>query len=260
MDAIVEAAVFRVGDSIRVQVQLVGVRPERQLWAESYDRHLRDVLALHAKIARRIAGAVEARLLPAEAERLAGAPVVDPQAYDAWLHVSYHASRRNAGGRRECVEYSKRAAARDSTFAPAFALLAECYSNMTFLNAAPAVAMFDSTRAAARKALDLDQSLAQAPTAMAYVRAHHEWDRDGAEEDYHRALEERRTGYVPPIAIAAVYVGLGKKDEALDWLERGFDERDGGMVLLKTFSLWDPLRDKPRFRALIERMNFPRGS
>jgi tetratricopeptide (TPR) repeat protein len=69
-------------------------------------------------------------------------------------------------------------------------------------------------------------------------------------------LEVQRDTYVPPTAIAAVYVGLGNTAQALRWLERGFAGRDGDMVLLKTLSLWDPLRAEPRFAALIEQMRF----
>jgi serine/threonine-protein kinase len=70
-------------------------------------------------------------------------------------------------------------------------------------------------------------------------------------------LDLRGEAYVPPTAIAIVYVGLGDKQSALTWLERGYDGRDGGMVLLKAFPVWDPLRNDPRYTTLLAKMKFP---
>ena len=119
--------------------------------------------------------------------------------------------------------------------------------------------MFTESLAAAERAASLSGPRdMRRKASLAYTHA-----RAGrlaqARDTLTRLLELERTTYVPPLAIAMVYVGLGDSERALHWVERGFDGRDGDMVLLKSWPLWDPLRSSPRFQELERKMKFPRS-
>jgi eukaryotic-like serine/threonine-protein kinase len=394
VDAVIEGSVFRAGETVRIQVQLIGVRPERQIWSQSYEEDLRHAVRLIAQVSRRIAAEIGAQLTPNEAKRLRETVVVDPDAYDAWLRASFHASRRTGPDTDACIRHANRAIDIDSLYAPAYQVLGDCYNLLTFVSSVSPHEAFPRAKQAASRALALDEAFAPAHAAMAYAMAHYDWDWAGAERAYRRALElnpaldgvqgdlgwllgwlgrfdealvhareaERLNPLSPQAAlrvamvlnlarrhdeaiavaqrviqidpdfmfaydrlhwayhgkamyseglraaeraaelagpqdirrraflghayglagrmaeaqvildellelqsethvsagsIAAVLLGLGESERALEEIERGYESRDGDMVLLNTFSLWDPLRGDPRFQDLLRRIGFP---
>ena len=163
VDAVLEGAVERSGDRVRISVHLAQVDPERQLWAREYDRDIRDVLGLQADIARSVAAEIRIKLSPEEKRDLAKRMPVNPEAHSEYLQGFY-----DTGGLASSTKHFKNSIARDPTFAPAYAELAINY----FWEAhpgngeLPAKEMLPLATQAARQALQLDPSLPQAHLAM----------------------------------------------------------------------------------------------
>src|SRR5947207_15303406 len=125
VDAIVEGTVLRAGDRVRITAQLIDPEKETHLWAESYQRHLRDVLDLHAELAQSIARQVQVKLTPQEQAQFAQSRPVNPEAYEAYLKGRYHWNRRSREGLPKGVQYFQEAIAKDAGYATAYAGLAE---------------------------------------------------------------------------------------------------------------------------------------
>jgi adenylate cyclase len=128
VDAVVEGSVLRAGDGVRVTVQLIDARNDRHLWAQSYERDLRDVLALQGEVARAIAREVQVVLSPADRAKLDTARPVNPEAYEAFLRGSFLQRKQGASNHVKAVDLLERAVALDPQYAPAWARLADAYT------------------------------------------------------------------------------------------------------------------------------------
>ena len=392
---VVEGSVYRVGDTVRVTVQLLQAQPERHVWSETFERDIRGLLSLQREVVSAIANRVEAAVTPAERKRLAESRPVNPAAYQAWLRAWHEQTSASSGlSNQRCIAYAEEAIAIDSGYAPAYALAALCRIWLAFLSPTPPQDVFPRVKAGAQRAIQLDPTLGAAHATLAGALWLYDWDWLGAERAFRKAVQlapsdaaghsgygfylasmERheealfharraellsagapadrqwvatvlliarryddaieqalrtidlapgfgfaygrlaeayeakgqydeavnawrkavqltggdpyrksflarclarsghrdearrildelitlsRTTHVQPTAFAHVYMGLGDIDTAIYWLEKGYEGRDGDMVLLKAYPLWDPLRSHPRFRQLLARMNFPR--
>jgi eukaryotic-like serine/threonine-protein kinase len=396
VDAVVEGTVQRSGEHVRIRVQLIHAATDRHLWAETYERDMQDVLGLQSEIARAIAREVQIKTTPAEQAHLTARRPVHPRALDDYLQGRYllwnKPTEENLG---KAIEYLQSAIREDSTYAPAFAGLADCYNRLGSVAHGALSPMEARRRAeeAAVKALELDGGLAEAHTALAYVK-HYNWDWAAAEQGFKRAIElnpnyahahnfyagylmsrgraeeslaasnrareldpfslsistqrgfllanarrydeaieqlrrvvamdpnhynaywflghiyafngqldeavaasekavsllsERAPGalgmlglvygiagrkgeaanvlnellelnkrrYVPPTALAWVYIGLGNRDQAFVWLEKAYQERSNYLVYFKVNPIADSLRSDPRFGDLVRRVGLP---
>jgi TolB-like protein/DNA-binding winged helix-turn-helix (wHTH) protein/Flp pilus assembly protein TadD len=187
VDAVVEGTVMRSGNRVRVTAQLIHAPTDHHLWARTYERELRDVLALQAELAGAIAQAVEVKVQPEERRRLAARGTVDPEAYDAYLKGRFFWYRRSSPDLSKAVEYFQQAIERDPTYAPAYSGLSDAY-RMSGLQVPPRECM-PKAEAAARKALALDETLAEAHASLAGVLYRYQWDWEGAEKEFQRSLE-----------------------------------------------------------------------
>jgi TolB-like protein/Tfp pilus assembly protein PilF len=217
VDALVEGAVVREGDRVRVTAQVVRASPEQHLWAESYERDLRGIVALQGEVARAIVGEIRVELTPQEQTRLAGARPVDAAAYEAYLKGRYHWSRITEEGHWKSIDYFQQAIERDPDYAPAYAGLAQSYFFLSQLR--PPGEMLPRVEAAAAKALELDDALAEAHALRATV-AVLEWDWAGAEDGYRRALELNPNEALVHLYYAQFLNTVGRHQEALVERER----------------------------------------
>lgn len=396
VDAVVEGSVLRAGDDVRITLQLVHGSTDRQLWAASFQREMRNVLALQREVARTIAEEIQVAVAPAEESQLESAPVIEPEAYTQYLRGNHALTMGTEAAFQQALDHYRRAIAIDSSYASPYAGLAMAYIELgSWMASLPPSAVHPHARAAALEALERDSTLAEAHIALGRVRHLFEWDWSGAEAAFRRgmelnpgsshalwiygnyltsmgrfeeavavgrrlvqrdplsapaygllgwaleylgrneeALEQYRAAlavprhpwdpdlnlaefylkrgqpdsaysfltraeeaigedasptlvalfghgygragrpgdarrilkilgarseekYVPPNALAVVHMGLGQEREALALLERGFEIRDVTSVWHKVRWVWDPLRDEPRFRELLRRMDFP---
>jgi TolB-like protein len=205
VDYLMEGSVRSDGERVRITAQLIQVKDQTHLWAQNYDRDLRDILALQREVASAIALQIKLELTSGASARLASAPPRDPQAYELYLQGRYFWNKRTESGFVKAIEYFNQALARDPNYAQAHAGLADAYALLGSLASAGISrqeAMPKAKRSALR-ALQLDDSLAEAHTSLAFVLAQYEWDWQGAEREFRRALELN-----PNYATAHQWYGL----------------------------------------------------
>jgi TolB-like protein/DNA-binding winged helix-turn-helix (wHTH) protein/tetratricopeptide (TPR) repeat protein len=212
---VVEGSVLRSGNRVRITAQLIDAREDRYLWADSYDRDLRDVLALHSEVARTIADRVRVVITPEERQRLTEARRVNPEAYQAYLKGRHYWSLRSLENLRKGMDQFQQAIALDPGYAPAYAGLADSYIILSSFARMPGDEGARQARAAAQQALALDQNLAEAHTSLADILAFSEWDWVGAEKEFRRALELNPSYATGHQWYAEMLMAVGRSQESL---------------------------------------------
>jgi len=393
VDFVMEGSVRKAGERVRITSQLIRVRDQSHLWAESYDETLEDVLKIQTQCASRIAESLTLELLPSQREAMNRTATRDKLAYESYLRGRFHWNKRTEDGFRKAIECFQQAVRHDPSYALAYVGLSDVFDILGLYSVLPPKETYEKAHAAASKALEIDDRLAEAHTSLAYARFLYGWDWNVAEEEfrlglqlnpnhvvghywyalflaamgrfeeafehmqaaaaldplslvvsnhygwtlyfarqYEQAVEQfkkaldldpsflianvflgltylqmgnfseatevltraRKTGEMHPgqvAALSAVYtlagkkteakralesvismgrqryvspyykalgaVGLGKSEEALDWLEKACEERSGWMVNLKVEPAMDPLRSHPRFQEILRRVALP---
>jgi TolB-like protein/Tfp pilus assembly protein PilF len=394
VDAVVEGSALQVGGRVRISAQLIEAATDRQLWANDYERDMRDVLSLHKEVARDIADQIRVTLTPQEESRLESAESVNREVYELYLKGRHLCVKWTPEDMSKAVEYLQQAIEIDPSYAPAHGELAICYVLLGFFDYLLPQDAYPKARAAAGRALDIDERLPVAHVALGAVRWYFDWNSREAEREYDRAVElnpnhsdallwrafflgelgrwdeaiaaarraqeldplsvmannavgevfylkrdydqavaefgknldldptnagnhyflawpleqqgmyeeaiaeleravalsggllpghiaslghayalagrhrealeiltqlqEQRTQIPPsPYHIALVYIGLGDKENAFEWLDKAYVERSSYLVFLKEGPRFDSLRDDPRFKDLLRRMNLP---
>ncbi|MBA3715302.1 MAG: winged helix-turn-helix domain-containing protein [Pyrinomonadaceae bacterium] len=217
VDAVLAGSVLRSGERVRITVQLIHVATNRNLWADSYERDLRDVLALQREVARAIAGEIRIKLTPQEQVQLGSARPVNPEAYDYYLRGRFYANRQNRDDNETAIMTLERAVAIDPTFASAYAELAQVYVWKLFLFAPSERQWEEKAFVAAEKALSLDPDLAVAHLArgrLLWTPANH-FPHERAIQEYRRALELNPNLDEARNQLALIYCHIGAFDEAL---------------------------------------------
>jgi TolB-like protein/Flp pilus assembly protein TadD/predicted Ser/Thr protein kinase len=189
VDAVVEGSVQRSGDRVRIIAQLIDARADQHLWARSYERDLRDVLALQDEVAQAIANELKIEIASNGKPRPMSSRPLDPDAYESYLKGRYYSSKRAEKELKKSIEYFQQAIERDANYAPAYAGMADAYALLGYRGNLPSNEALSKGKAAARKALELDDSLAEAHAALAFIAETLEWDWPTAEREYKRALE-----------------------------------------------------------------------
>lgn len=189
VDAVIEGSVLRSGDRVRIAAQLIHATSDQLLWAESYERDFRDILSLQSEIARRIADAVEVVLTPEERAQLGNSRKVDPEAHELYLKARYHWNKRTEESIKKAMTYFHRALDCDPTYPQAYAGLADAYNILGYYNMLPPKEAYPNGRAAALNALQLDNSLSEPHATLGVIKRDFEWDWQGAEEEFQRAIE-----------------------------------------------------------------------
>lgn len=220
VDAIVEGSMSHSEGRVRVNVQLVHAGTDHHVWAQTYERSVDDVLTLQRDIARAVAIAIRARLTPDERSRLAAAArPIDPVAYDAYLRGRHFWNERSAEALEKAVKYFKEAIARDPQYAAAHAGLADTYVLGPGLRT-NAADTYSLARAAATRALELDDTLAEAHSALGMVHLFFDWNLQEAGARFRRAID-LNPGYASARQTYAEYLTVvGRLDEAMVEIER----------------------------------------
>jgi len=185
---VLEGSVRRAGDRVRVTAQLIEVGDQTHVWAESYERDLRDVLALQNDVAQAITNEIKIKLTPEQQTRLAGARPVNPEAYQALLKATYFSRKFPEEEYKKSFGYIQQAIALDPTYASAHAALAHYYLVEGTFSLRPVEEAAPLARAAALRALELDEALARAHHEMGAIKYIFDWDWSGAEPELKRAV------------------------------------------------------------------------
>ena len=222
VDAIVEASVVRERDKARMTAKLIRGATGDMIWAQSYERDLRDVLALQSEVARAITSHVNITLTPQDQARLEMRAPVDPQVHREVLLGRHHAAKGTEEGLRRSIEHFDRAISRDPANALAHAGLAEAYSGLSGFYLDPREAMPKAKRAA-ETALRLDEALAEAHAVLGYVHLVYEWDGPAAAKALLRALDLNPTLATARLNYASYLSTQARHDEAVREIRRAVD-------------------------------------
>ena len=219
-DYVLKGSVRHASDGIRITAELIQVKDRTHLWADRFEGDGADVSAIHNEIARHIARTLQVELLPSKRAALAGASTAHPEAYGAFLRGRYCLNKGTAEGVKNAIEHFEEATSRDSTYAVAHAGLAVALDLADHFRIFPGRQAFPRAKAAAIKALGLNDSLPEAHNALAFATHSFDWDWAGADRAYQRAIALN-----PNFATArhwhGFYLGmLGRVDEALAEMRR----------------------------------------
>jgi TolB-like protein/DNA-binding winged helix-turn-helix (wHTH) protein/Flp pilus assembly protein TadD len=252
VDALVEGTVARSRDRLRITANLIQASPERHLWAETYERDLRDVIALQNDVARTIAQQIQVELTPEEHARLSASRAVDPEAYKLYIKGRYFWVKRNRESFKLAMDYFQQAIDHDPSYAAPYSGLADCYvlfgSSFDVGGLAPSEVQ-PKAKAAALRALALDSSLSDAHNSLAYVKLTYDWDWRGAEAEFKRSLE-LNPGYAHGHHwYAHLLLSSGRQDEALAESNRAL-ELDPVSPIINLHLGWHYLYTKQHDRAL----------
>lgn len=212
VDAIIEGTVVRSGDRVRITVQLIHAPTDRHLWAEEYSRDLRDVLTLQSDVARDIAREIRIRLTPQEQARLARVGPVDPQAHEFYLRGTYFSDKWTPEASKRAIGYFDQALQKDPQYAAAYAARGIAYDVLGIFGE---VQSYPQAKAAAQKALQIDDALPEAHNTLAWAEYTYDWDVAAAEREFRRAIDLN-----PSYASAHSWYGMflshrGRIEEAL---------------------------------------------
>jgi serine/threonine-protein kinase len=390
VDAVVEGSVEHEGVRVRITAQLIQGPSDTHLWAKGYERDFRDSLRLQDEVAQAIVDEIQLKLTSQEEARFARSEVIDPEAHEDYLRGLFYLNLRNGPDEQKAIELFQAAIKKDPAYAAAYASLADSYRTLIYnSNVAPAD-VFPQSEAAAKRALELDDQLAEAHASLANNLADYNWDWAGGKREFQTALrlnpnssvthsyyahflrqegkieesiregrrgieldpvsapgsfllaqslyearrydealvqlrktldleprfwpahvylgktlaeqgqlqeaveelkkagdftaepyatigyvygrmgraadarkviadlrDESKKTYVAPSNFAKIYIGLGDKDQAFAWLEKGYQQRDFWLTFLKGDPVFDSLRSDPRFQDLVRRIGFP---
>jgi serine/threonine protein kinase len=219
VDALVEGTVLRSGGRVRIAAQLIQAATDRHLWAETYERDLRDVLALQSDVAQAIVEQIRIKLSPQEESRLRTARAVKPEAYDAYLLGRFFWNKRDRDSVLKGMGYFQQAVELDPTYALAYAGMADSYAVLGTNDWLSPREAFPKARAAALEALKIDDTAAEAHTSLALVNQQ-EWDWTGAGREFKSALA-LNPGYASAHQWYSLSLSLaGRHEDALREAQR----------------------------------------
>ncbi len=223
VDGVVEGSVQRSGNWARITAQLVRGTTDQHIWAASYERDLRDLVTLEDEVSRSIAGQIRKQIAARAPQQLANSAAVDPQAREDYLKGRYFWNRRSEAGYLKAIEYFEAAIGQDPQYAQAYAGLADSYALIGSMPIAriPRDTAMPKAKETALAALNLDDSLADAHTSLAFVEMHYEWKFREAEQEFKRAIELDPNYSTAHQWYAFDLLAMGRLDEAVAEVKRG---------------------------------------
>src|SRR5438094_2000454 len=216
VQALVTGRVAQRGDNVSVSAELVDAREDKQLWGEQYRRKLADIASVQQEIATAISGNLRVRLTSEEKTRSAKTYVANPEAYQLYLNGRYHANKGTYDGLMKGIEYFQQAIAKDPNYALAYASLADSYVELGgWLTYLPPSEAGPKAKAAAMKALELDDSLAEAHAALARAQYYFGWDWPSAEREFKRAVELNPNSAISHHGYSELLLARARFDESI---------------------------------------------
>jgi len=224
VDAVVEGSCEQSGQRVRITAQLIDAREDRHLWAKSYDEDLRDVLALQGRVAQAITREIAVKLTPQEQARLASTHSVDPGAYQLYLRGRFFWRKFSAADIAKSIDYYQQAIEKDPGFAAPYAGLADAYAlGSVGGGATPPREGALKARAAATKALELNNELSEAHLSLALVHTYYDWDWARADAEFRRAIELNPNYAEAHHFYSHYFVALGRFEESLSQSRRALE-------------------------------------
>lgn len=223
VSAVLTGRILQRGNTLIVQADLVDVDRGTLLWGEQYNRRLEDLLVIQSEISQEISTKLRLRLTGEERARLAKRQVQDDEAYRLYLKGRYYWNKRTGDGLRKGIDYFQRAIEREPEFALAYAGLADCYSLLPVHTLTPASESFPRAEQAARRAIELDDGLAEPHTSLAWAAFNYDWNWQKAEREFRRAIE-LNPSYATAHQWYSLYLSaMGRHDQAISEIRRALE-------------------------------------
>ncbi len=219
---IMEGSVQRSADAVRVNVQLIKAENDAHLWAETFDRKLTDIFKIETEIAKTVAETLQAKLSGSEQHAIAARPTENTEAYELYLKGRFFWDKRTGENLKRSIDYFNQATAADPNYALAYVGLADCYLLLEDYGGAPANETYPKAKAFAQRALQLDDSLAEAHTSLAYVYSNL-WQWEQAEEEFKRAITLDPNYPTAHHWYSLYLLDLGRIDEAMAEIKRAHE-------------------------------------
>jgi TolB-like protein/Tfp pilus assembly protein PilF len=221
--AVLVGRVAQRGDSLAISTELVDARDNSHIWGQQYDRKVADTIALRDEIAKQMTSALRMHLTGEDERRLAKSYTANPEAYQDYLKGRYWWNKKTEDALKKGVEYFKHAIAEDPTYALAYAGLADSYASLANFGFLSPKEAYTRAKAAAQKALGIDDTLAEAHASLGYINMYHDWDWSSAQRQFERAIElnprSAPTHYLHGISLGTV----GRSEQALTEMKRALD-------------------------------------
>ena len=214
VDGVVEGSVLRSEQRVRISAQLVHAPTDTHLWAESYDRDMRDILALQTEVASAIVKEIQVKVTAQEQNQLDRMPAVDAHAYDAYLRGRYYWSKRTIEGSRRAIQSFEQAIASDPRYAAAYAGLADCYGIRGYYGIAAPDEGCAKARRIALQAIEIDPTAAEPHTSLAWALQYYDYDFVMAEREYRRSIELDPRYIVAHYWLSMSLAWQGRSEEA----------------------------------------------
>src|SRR5213593_1090047 len=186
---ILEGSVQKANDQVRVNVQLINALTDAHLWAETYDRKLTDIFAVESEISKTIADTLQAKLTGSEKISIAKVPTANTEAYELCLKGRFFWNKRTGADLKRAIDYFNQAIAKDPNYALAYAGLADSYTLLSVFSAASPQDSIPQARVAAKKALELDNTLAEAHASSGRILSGYDYDFERAIAEFERAIQ-----------------------------------------------------------------------
>ena len=222
VQAVLTGRLIHRGDEYDVDAELIDVRHNRQIWGSQYHPKAADLQAIQEQIAQEISQKLRVQLNGEEKQRLTRAATGDTEAYQLYLQGRYHWNKRTLEDLEQSIDYFQQAIQKDPRYALAYAGQADAYALIADFNVLPAKEVLPKVKAAAGKALELDPSLAEAHTSLAWAQFH-DWDWSGAESEFKRAIALNLSYATAHSWYAEYLMALSRFDEALTEMNRAHE-------------------------------------
>jgi TolB-like protein/Tfp pilus assembly protein PilF len=233
---ILEGSVQKAGNQVRVNVQLINAMNDAHLWADTFDRQLTDIFAVESEIAKNIAETLQAKITGSEKSSMAKAPTENPEAYELYLKGRFFWNKRSGPDLRKAIEYFQRAVEKDPNYALAYAGMADSYLLLPNYGSASSQEALPPARTAAKKALELDDSLAEAHASLGLL-ATIELDLERALSELQRAVQLKPNYATGHHWLALAYMTLARFDPAIAEGKRAI-ELDPLSVIINADDSW----------------------
>jgi TolB-like protein/Tfp pilus assembly protein PilF len=232
---ILEGSVQKANDTVRVNVQLINAMTDSHLWADTFDRKLTDIFAVESEIAKNVADALQAKLTGSEKSSIAKAPTENPEAYELYLKGRFFWNKRTGADLRKAIEYFNQAIAKDPNYALAYAGLTDSYLLLPNYGGTPTQEVLPPARAAAKKALELDDALAEAHASLGLL-ATLEFDLSRSISELERAIQLNPNYATAHHWLALSLMSLGQFDRAIAEGKRAIELDPLSLIINADFS------------------------
>lgn len=231
VDAVLDGRIQREADRVRLTVQLIRVRDGVQLWGESFDKEFTNIFALEDALSERVAQSIRLKLTGEETRRFTKRSTEKPEAYEAYVKGRYFWNKRTEKDMKKGMEYFRQAIALDPTFAEAYVGIADSYATLGLYAVIPPKEAFPAAKDATKRALEMDDGLAEAHATMGFINFYYDWNRIDAENEFHRALSDNPNDAMAHSWYGESLAAMGRFPEAVAEAQRALEDDPLSLII-----------------------------